>query len=232
MFRRLIPLLLLSAVAGGAQGVVSVMAGYLHQVDGEVLLEGERISPKAQDLLHLRDGQRLETREGLVEIKISPGSFVRIGPNSTVQMINAGLLAVELRVIKGAAVIDLSDLLEQGAVSIGVGDDGRVEPLSEGVYRVDAAQQGPGRVRVIDGKAAVFAGDNKTTLKQGREIGLAAGASPVKISGGPDAVDDWQELRHEALQARAAESKKVKARDGLDPLEAEILGMSSRRPGR
>jgi hypothetical protein len=228
---RILLLLALTAATASAQAVVSAMAGYLHQVDGEAFLEGKPVSAAPQDLVHLRDGQRLTTGKGLAEIMLSPGSYVRIGPGSTIEMINAGLLSAELHLIEGVAVIDLTDLLEPGAVVLRVGQTGRVEPRSDGVFRVDAAASGPSRLRVMNGKASAFVDGEETTVKKGREMGLARGASPVKTTGEPDAVDAWQEQRHNEMAPAGAALRKAGARSGLDPLDAEMLDMATRRPG-
>lgn len=207
------------------------MAGYVNVVEGEAFLNGKSLVLEPQDIVHLRDGQRLETGKGLVEMMITPGSYIRVGPDSTIEMIDAGLLSAEFRVIQGVAMVDLNELIEQDAVIVHVGQEGRVVPRSNGVFRLDAAEHGPGRVRVLDGKASVSFAGEETKLKKGREMGLAQGAAPVKISSGPDALDEWQAQRHRELQPLAAEIKKARSKGGLDPLQAESLGMASRRPG-
>lgn len=230
MAKRLIGLVFLLAAAGWPQNVVSVMAGYLYQVEGEARIEGKAIAPKPQDLLHLRDGQRLETGDGRVEMMISPGSYLRVGPKSEVEMLDAGLLSVKLHLLTGVVIVDVSSLDQKGAIVIRVGDQGRVEPLSAGVFRIDAPAGGPARVRALEGKAAVFAAGSEWAVKKGREIGLAAGASPVKTEAAPDAIDQWQDERHRLLE-NDAKQRKGKHPRGLDPLDAEMLDMSTRRPG-
>ncbi len=106
-----------------------------------------------------------------------------------------------------------------------------MEPLSDGVFRIDAPPNGPARVRVLEGKAAVLAADSESAVKKGREIDLTPGASPSKTqaSAEPDAIDRWQADRRQMLE-ESAKDRKGDRPQGLDPLDAEVLGMSRRRP--
>lgn len=231
MAQRLIALVILAVSVTWAQGTVSVMAGYINQVHGEALLDGEPVSTNPADLVHVRDGERLETKSGRVEIMLYPGSFMRVAPNSTVEMVNAGLLSAELRLVRGAAVIDLDELLEDDAVVVHAAEQGRVVALGSGVFRLDVPASGPARVRTLSGKAAVAVDGSTTVVKKGKEMGLAGGAAPAKTSAQPDELDKWQAARHQETKIAAANQRKKKGRQGgLDALDREILGMDQRRP--
>ena len=178
----------------------SVKSGYLYLVQGEVALDGNLISPQPSDLIHVQEGQIVETLVGRVELMLSYGAFMRIAPGSTVAMNRTSAAQTEVALLRGAAIVELGTWSGVGP-TIEVGDRGRIVFLGKGAVRIDVPPRGPPRVRTIAGKAKVFAGRMESVLKMGREIGLASGGSPTRIRGESDALDRWHLDRHQLLEA-------------------------------
>lgn len=199
-------------LSASAQTMVSAMAGYVYHVEGEVLIEGKRIQPKPEDFLHVQDGQALTTREGRVELMLTPGSFLRLGPNSQFEMVDAGLLSARMRLHSGNAVIDLFSVDDGENLVLEAGDS-EIKFMSGGSYRIDANGD-YAVVKVRNGQAKVSGQDLKPRkLGGGRSLTLpidpAAKAEKFNRSD-PDPLTDWSKVRQTKLLAMARASARTK----------------------
>lgn len=219
--------LLAALVVSGSenQNATVLKVGYLYRLDGKVLLEGEPIAPRPEELLHLGVGQRLETLAGRAEMLVHPGGFIRIAPYSLIELTKDDYSSTRLRVVKGAAVLDLTYLLKNASLIVDVGENDRIEVLRQGVYRIDVPPKGPARVRTVGGRAAVVFQGEEVLLRKGREIGLAAGGKPTRVSGEPDELDKWHYGRHQEWSSLIAEVRRKNKTKNLNLLETAFLNM-------
>jgi len=221
---------LIWAAAASGQFVISVMAGFIHQSEGEVFLEGEPIAPKPTDFLHAQERQRLRTGRGRAELMLTPGSFVRLGPDSELEMVSAGLLSARVRLHAGSMLVDLVDVFEESSIAVEAGE-AEILLVKPGLYRFDASDQADASVQVIRGRARASVGEAEPRgVKGGRELRLVADAKPEKIGDQePDELRHWSDGRSEVLgrQAKAARKEQL---SGMSAAERDLYQLMMRRP--
>ncbi len=185
------------------QSAVSVRPGLIHLAEGDVVLrdvvEHKRNSGRYR---HLLEGQRLISRDGRVELFLSQAMIVRVGANSEAEMVKADLNDIRLRLVKGAAIVEV--LHKQGLDAITIlSGEAQVRFDKKGLYRIDQVSDEPARLRVFRGSATVFAGPAPQGVPAKRSMLLAAlpeGARVEKLDrSGKDALDDWQRERARVL---------------------------------
>src|SRR5678816_571707 len=95
------------------QYVVSVKAGLVNHVEGTVnVVEMEMARP----------GRPIMTgRDGYVEVLLTPGSFLRIGENSSVVLDGVQLESVSLHLVEGPAVIEVVDIDKNHPIRVTTG---------------------------------------------------------------------------------------------------------------
>ena len=77
-------LLLTPALFG--QMAISVKSGLIHHIEGQALLDGVAVKKKTNEFPMVKEGSTFATERGTAEILLSPGSFLRLGPDSSFQM--------------------------------------------------------------------------------------------------------------------------------------------------
>jgi hypothetical protein len=155
--------------ANNARSERMASPGTVNYIEGDVTLNGNPLSNPAAGSAVVEPNQVIATGSGYAEVLLNPGAFLRIGHNSEVRMISAGLADVQLRVNGGSALVETADPVKGSTLDVTV--DGAVAQIEKGgLYAFDANGQS---VKVLDGKAQVRQGDNKATLKKGDEVLLA-----------------------------------------------------------
>lgn len=206
------------------------MAGYIHHVEGDVFLGGRPIHPKATDFVHVQDGQRLRTAEGRAELMLIPGSFLRLGANSEIEMVSAGLANVRFRVTAGSAIVDLLSVFEKDSITV-LAAGSEVRFPKPGLYRLNAGDPLLS-LHVFRGKALVVSGSEKREIKSKQAVSVSeAGPATIeKFNPEPqDALDEWNQTRATTLAQAVRKSRKGED-GGMDPLYREWLEMTMRRP--
>jgi len=166
---RLATAALLACASLFGQDVVSVRAGLLHYLEGEVMLDGKPVADTPRQKLfsrfdEVKEQSVLATREGRVELLLAPGVVLRLGEDSSIRMLSNKLTATRLELSSGRAVLTVDDLLKDASPVLLV-RDAAIRPLRTGVYAVSAAE--PAELMVYDGQAEVSAGGAKKTVKRG-----------------------------------------------------------------
>jgi hypothetical protein len=158
----------LSATAFG-QRANPVSPGTLNYVEGQASIEGRPLSPQSVGKATLEAGQVLATANGNAEILLTPGIFLRLGNDSTVQMVSTDLTHTEVKLEQGRANVEVDQIYPQNTILVDL-KNGQTQLLKNGLYAFDA---GNGTVRVFDGKAAVYPGANPQ-----------ANVKPIDVKGG------------------------------------------------
>jgi hypothetical protein len=171
----------------------------------------------------LESGQYLSTANGKAEILLTPGVFLRLGNDSTVQMVSPNLTKTEVRLERGHANVEADQLHKQNVILIDL-EKGQTQLLQNGLYTFDA---GSSTVRVFDGKAAVFPGADLQAdikpidVKGSRELALTG--EPVKPQHfdkdkSEDDLYRWSSLRSEYLgEANIGLAEEYAGASGFDP---------------
>ena len=168
----LLSLATLSATAFG-QRANPVSPGTLNYVEGQASIEGRSLSSQSVGNTKLQAGQVLATANGKAEILLTPGIFLRLGQDSTVQMVSTDLTHTEVRLEQGRADVEVDQIYPQNTILVDL-KDGQTQLLKNGLYAFDA---GNATVRVFDGKAAVYPGANPQ-----------ASVKPIDVKGGHQLV--------------------------------------------
>jgi FecR protein len=146
--------------------------GSLNYVEGRVTIGGQIIDPKSIGSAELEAGQSIITEDGKAEILLMPGAFLRLGENTSVQMISPGLTNTEVRVQKGRALIEVAEIHKENELRVDV-NGVTTEIRKEGLYDFDADRN---QVRVFDGKASVQEKSTQVEVKEGRGFNFNAGS--------------------------------------------------------
>ena len=164
----LLSLATLSATALG-QTANQARPGTLNYVEGQASIEGRPVTPNSVGNAVLEGGQYLSTANGKAEVLLTPGVFLRLGNDSTVQMVSPDLTQTEVKLERGHANVEVDQLYKQNVILIDL-EKGQTQLLQNGLYTFDADSS---TVRVFDGKANVFPGSN-----------LQADVKPIDVKGG------------------------------------------------
>jgi hypothetical protein len=188
----------------------TAMPGTLNYVEGQASIGDQALGRQAVGTADLQDGQVLETGNGKAEILLTPGVYLRIGSNSSVQMISSGLTNTQLALNRGEAMLEVDQLYKENDIHITQpGADTRV--TKTGLYDFDANDK---TVRVFDGKAVVTADDRNINVKKNHEVAL--NSEKIKARGfDKDAVtknDDlyrWSSLRSQYLSEANVDTARI-----------------------
>jgi len=195
----LTPLLGLPALA---QSVISAHSGLIHFADGSVFLDDQRVEQKAGKFDQIKNGSELRTQDGRAEVLLTPGTFLRMGPNSAVRMISNELDNTRVELLNGSAVLDQgSDTLANTSVTILYNLD-QVRIKMPGRYRFDSD---PPQVKVETGAVDITAADGKSVeAGAGYVVGFEGKLAARKLLNGslvsnPDDLDNWNSARDHSI---------------------------------
>ena len=142
--------------------------GSINYVEGKANIGTQELGSNSPGSIELEKGQTLTTEAGKVEVLLTPGVFLRVADNSSVRMLSPSLANTAVAIEKGRADIEVLDIRSENDIRIGL-DDTSTRLLNKGLYDFDAGQN---QIRVFNGKAEVYVGDQKITLTRERELGL------------------------------------------------------------
>lgn len=165
--------------------------GMITYVEGQASIDGQAIPLRAETAT-LNPGQVLDTSSnGFVEVLVGPAAFLRLGHNSEVRMISAGLLGTKAELLRGKAMLEVDQLNDGTKVEIAM-HGATAEIQKRGLYGFNMDQQA---IKVLDGKATVTEAGASVNIGRGHEVQLAS-AQPLKSRD-----FDQKVVRHEQLFA-------------------------------
>jgi hypothetical protein len=149
--------------------------GTINYIEGQVSLNGQELSQRSVGAAALNPGQVLDTGNGYAEVLLTPGAFLRVGPNSELRMLSAGLANTSTELVRGAGILEVDQMIKGTALAVTMnGATTHIE--KNGLYNFDAAQQA---VMVLDGKATIQGPAGTQTLTKNREV-LLSSNHPLK----------------------------------------------------
>lgn len=188
---------LISAKAGGVnytQGAVGIAR---NDRTGGLLIMGDEIEV----------GEKVSTgADGRVEILLNPGSYLRLGPDSSMEFKTTALDDLQIKLNGGSAIFEVF-ATKEFTVSLFT-PKGKVTLVESGVYRIDMPRDGVVTVAVSEGKALV----GTTVVKEGRVATVnSASVDVAKFDRGKrDDLAEWSRTRAKDL---AKTSSTLKNRD-------------------
>lgn len=191
--------------------------GTLNFVEGQVFVDGRDITTQSVGSTNLNPGSVLRTESGKAEVLLTPGVFLRLGSNSEVRMVSAGLMDTRIQVDRGVTLLEATDLQKENKIQIAAAAL-NTTLKDEGLYRVDANRSS---VAVFDGKAEVRQGDERVEVKKGKTV--VASDTPLKVekfdrneAKKTDELYQWSSLRSKYLAgASAVMAQRVLVRPSL-----------------
>jgi hypothetical protein len=198
MFRRSLTALVALAIAAAtaqAQFVISPRAGLIHHLDGEVLVEDQELIQDGPSFGWVGEGKILRTgNTGHCEIVLSPGSVLRVGPNSSILLLSEDITNIRIELLDGSSIIDWRSGPEDRPIRLAHGES-QVELNKRGQYRFDAYADKDAQLRVFQGQAALTLEGASVAAQGGQAITLGSGDVEGFDTEQTDSFDAWHEER-------------------------------------
>ena len=204
-----IALILCCSVVGLAQNrerfVISAKAGGINAITGSAAVASRGDSGWQQLMItdDLNSGDRVRTAyDGRVEILLNPGSYLRLGGNSEVELLDNSLANLEVRLLRGTAIVEATgaDGLE---LNIGISTPHtRLAIVRQGLYRLNVVPEDA--TELIVRKGRVILSDSHTKVKGGNKVVFSAtNVSVAKLNKEEKKIQDdvevWSKERGKTL---------------------------------
>jgi hypothetical protein len=187
--------------------VISAKAGGINAVTGQAAMHPKGESDWQQLMItdDLEAGDRVRTaQDGRVEILLNPGSYLRLGGNSEVELANNSLANLEVRLLRGTAIVEASGM-EETQMQINISTPhARLAIDRQGLYRLNVVPAEA--TEVIVRKGRVILGDSNTKIKSGNKVTFSATAvSVAKLTDEEKklekevAIEQWSKERAQTL---------------------------------
>ncbi|HXM34539.1 MAG TPA: FecR domain-containing protein [Pyrinomonadaceae bacterium] len=194
--------------------VISAKAGGVNAVSGRA---ETRSAPSADwQLLNVTDdlstGDFVRTsRDGLVEMLLNPGAYLRMAENSEFQLTNNSLEALEIKLIRGTAIIEATGS-EDTELAINITTPhAKMVIVRRGLYRVNVL---PGTAtELIVRKGRVLLADTHTKIKSGNKVIFNNNTlSVAKLNGVDKKKDNFEDWSKERAGTLAQANQRISPR--------------------
>ena len=188
--------------------VISAKAGGINAITGGATVHGKGESDWQQLSItdDLNSGDHVRTAsDGRVEILLNPGSYLRVGGNSEVELSDNTLSNLEVRLLRGTAIVEAAgaDGLELN-INISTPHT-KLAIVRGGLYRLNVVPEDR-TTELIVRKGRVILSDSHTKVKGGNKVVFSATQVSVakltkeekKAADNAD-VDVWSKKRAETL---------------------------------
>jgi hypothetical protein len=188
--------------------VISAKAGGINAVTGEASVHSRGESGWQQLMItdDLDAGDRVRTAyDGRVEILLNPGSYLRVGGDSEVELSNNTLSNLEVRLLRGTAIVEATgaDGLELN-INISTPHT-KLAIVRQGLYRLNVVPGDATELIVRKGRV-ILSDDSHTKVKGGNKVIFSASAVSVakltkeeKKATENENVDVWSKERAQTL---------------------------------
>jgi len=185
--------------------VISAKAGGINAITGQadVHPKGESDWQQLSITDDLDSGDRVRTaNDGRVEILLNPGSYLRVGGDSEVELLNNTLANLEVRLLRGTAIVEATgaDGLELN-INISTPHT-KLAIVRQGLYRLNVIPNDA--TELIVRKGRVILSDSHTKVKGGNKVVFSAtNVSVAELTKeekkAKDDIDNWSKERAETL---------------------------------
>jgi hypothetical protein len=101
-----------------AFGANPARPGTTNYIEGSAFLAGGPVTQKSVGSVALDPGQVLSTQQGKAEVLLTPGIYLRLDDDSSVEMISPDLTFTQLALEKGRASVEVDEIHPQNDVQI------------------------------------------------------------------------------------------------------------------
>ncbi len=206
-----------AVAAAGEKYTISAKAGGVNYVEGPVsVLRGDGRSGYLTRRDQIEVGDVVSTGpDARAEILLNPGSFLRIGPNSSFDFKTTSLDDLRIGLKSGSAIFEVF-ASRDFKIRI-VTPKARLLLIKSGVFRIDVTPDGGANVEVWQGEALL--GDrNATLLTNGFSAGMVNGgvATVQKFNRkNRDEFETWSQARGKELAKQTAKLRDKALRNSL-----------------
>lgn len=180
------------ALAQGTDPAVRDSFSALNYVQGQATLDGQPVTAGASTSPRsLHAGEELATTSGSADVMLTPGTLLRIGQNTDVQLVAANGNRSEVRLENGRANLAVNMLRPDSLVLVDM-PNGQTQVLKKGLYTFDTSTA---TVRVFNGEADVFQGASTESA-----------VKPVKVKEQHEVVLSDERVHPESFDRMMAES--------------------------
>jgi len=186
--------------------VISAKAGGINAITGQADVHGKGESEWQQLSItdDLDSGDRVRTaNDGRVEILLNPGSYLRVGGDSEVELLNNALENLEVRLLRGTAIVEATgaDGLELN-INISTPHT-KLAIVRQGLYRLNVIPNDTTELIVRKGRV-ILSDDSHTKVKGGNKVVFSAtNVSVAKLTKEEkkveENIDNWSKERAETL---------------------------------
>lgn len=186
--------------------VISAKAGGINAITGgaSVTSRGESNWQQLMITDDLDAGDRVKTDwDGRVEILLNPGSYLRLGGNSEVELLDNSLANLEVKLLRGTAIVEATgaDGLE---LNIGISTPHtRLAIVRQGLYRLNVVPDDATELIVRKGRV-ILSDSLHTKVKGGNKVIFSAtNVTVAKLTSeekkNNDEVENWSKQRAETV---------------------------------
>ena len=185
----------LMAVPVMAQPVISAKSGMIAKVQGSVFLDDKAVEDSATHFPDVKEKQVVRTEDGLAEILLTPGVFLRMGEHSSIRMVSNRLIDTRVELLTGTAVVESDDVVKDTNTTI-VCQKASVTMPKPGIYRFNT---NPGQLKVYKGSAEVDFGSQHVTVGTAKMVMLNGDSAALQHFDvdETDFLDHWNRQRSE-----------------------------------
>ena len=193
-----------------AQSVISTRSGLINFSEGLVFVDGQPPAKKFGTFDRLKNGSSLVTGAGRAEVLLTPGTFLRIGENSSIRMVSDNLSDTQVEVLAGSSMLDSEGAAAGSFVKL-IFRDSTIQITRPGRYRVDAE---PPQLRVYQGEAEVTRNGSTVKIQSSQLLPLDGAPVVKRFTDGADGLlDVWSDERHSMIASNLVSSQAI-----TDPL--------------
>ena len=134
----------------------------------------------------------LSTKEGRAEVLLNPGSFLRVGENSSIRLASSSLTRPSVEVLSGSVVLEVAAESKDELVTL-TWKDVVLSLVKHGVFRLDTD---PAGLRVFDGEVSVTSAGHQVTVGKGKMLPFDGTWALAKFDAEQtDSLDRWSGRR-------------------------------------
>jgi hypothetical protein len=184
--------------------------GTVFFVEGAVFLEDAAVTINPALPTEVRNEQRLRTEQGNAEMLFALGSFMRLGANSEVEMVDAGLTSATVRLHRGAVIVEAFRVWGGNSLKVLAGDY-EIAVSDAGEMRIEVPEGGQPSVEVLKGELLASSAGQEYKIKKKQSATLGADVQTAKIKElTADALTVWHEQRVKTVLAETPKSERRK----------------------
>jgi hypothetical protein len=175
-----------------AQSVVSAQSGMINYTEGQVLLNDRDIQVTSTHFPQVHVQDVLSTKEGRAEVLLNPGSFLRVGENSSIRLVSSSLTHPSVEVLSGSVVLEVAAESKDESVTL-TWKDVVLSLAKRGVFRLDTD---PAGLRVFDGEVLVTSAGQQVRVGEGKMLPFDGTWAALKFDPQQtDSLDRWSGRR-------------------------------------